>query len=144
MNENKEYITHPEEKGNILISEDVLCAIAASAALEIDGVAGLMNASGKKNAGKGVKIVIEDDRAVVNVYLMVAYGEPIPEVAEKVQKADSVATAVQSAIENLPTKDEIVEQVKEQLPTKEEIVEGAKEQLKGAALDFLKGLGNKQ
>jgi ribonuclease HII len=67
-----------------------------------------------------------------------------PEVAEKVQKADSVATAVQSAIENLPTKDEIVEQVKEQLPTKEEVVEGAKEQLKGAALDFLKGLGNKQ
>ena len=87
MNENKEYITHPEEKGNIHISEDVLCAIAASAALEIDGVAGLMNASGKKNAGKGVKIVIEDDRAVVNVYLMVAYGQPIPEVAEKVQGA---------------------------------------------------------
>jgi len=87
MNENKEYITHPEEMGNIHISEDVLCAIAASAALEIDGVAGLMNAGGKKNAAKGVKITIDDDRAVVNVSLMVNYGQPIPEVAEKVQNA---------------------------------------------------------
>lgn len=66
-----------------------------------------------------------------------------PEVAEKVQKADSVANSVQTAIDNLPTKEEVVEQLQEQLPTKEEIVEGAKEQLKGAALDFLKGLGNK-
>jgi len=91
MNENKEYITHPEEMGNIHISEDVLCAIAASAALEIEGVAGLMN-SGKKNAGKGVKITIQNERAVVDVYLMVNYGQPIPEVAEKVQAA--VATAM--------------------------------------------------
>ena len=59
------------------------------------------------------------------------------------QKADSVANSVQTAIDNLPTKEEVVEQLQEQLPTKEEIVEGAKEQLKGAALDFLKGLGNK-
>ena len=36
MNENKEYVTHQEEMGTIHISEDVLAAIAASAALEID------------------------------------------------------------------------------------------------------------
>ena len=91
MNENKEYITHPDEMGNIHISEDVLCAIAASAALEIEGVAGLMHAGNKKNAGKGVKVVIAEERAVVDVYLMVTYGHPIPEVAEKVQSAVSSA-----------------------------------------------------
>ena len=48
MNESsKDYVVHPEEMGAIHISEEVLSAIAASAAAEIDGVAGLMNA-GKK------------------------------------------------------------------------------------------------
>ena len=92
MNENKEYITHPDELGTIHISEEVLGAIAASAAGEIEGVAGLMGAPGGKKLGqKGVKISIEDDRAVVDVYLMVRYGQPIPEVAEKVQAAVSSA-----------------------------------------------------
>ena len=95
MNENKEYITHPEEMGSVLIAEDVLCAIAASAAEEIDGVAGLMGAgSGKKGAGRGVKITIGDDQAVVDVYVMVNYGQPIPAVAEKVQAA--VASAMEA------------------------------------------------
>ena len=87
MNENKEYITHPEELGTIHISEDVLCAIAASAAMEIEGVSALMASGSKKNAGKGVKITIAENRAVVDVYLMVVYGQPIPEVAAKVQAA---------------------------------------------------------
>ena len=51
MNENREYITHPDEMGNIQISEDVLGVIAASAAQEIEGVAGLMGASGGKRGG---------------------------------------------------------------------------------------------
>ena len=88
MNENNEYITHPEEMGSILISEEVLSAIAASAASEIEGVAGLMGASaGKKGSGRGEKITLDGDGAVVDVYLMVNYGQPIPEVAEKVQSA---------------------------------------------------------
>ena len=88
MNENKEYVTHPEEMGSVMISEEVLCAIAASAAVEIEGVAGLMGAgSGKKGAGRGVKITISGDQTTVDVYLMVSYGQPIPAVAEKVQGA---------------------------------------------------------
>ncbi len=92
MNENREYITHPDEMGNIQISEDVLGVIAASAAQEIEGVAGLMGASGGKRGGpRGVKISLEEEGAVVDVYLMVRYGQPIPEVAEKVQAAVSGA-----------------------------------------------------
>lgn len=95
MNENKEYITHPDELGTIHISEDVLGAIAASAAAEIDGVSSLMgSAMGKKNPNRGVKISLQDDEAVVDVYVMVRYGQPIPEVAEKIQAA--VAGAVEA------------------------------------------------
>ena len=95
MNENKEYITHPDDMGTIQISEDVLGAIAASAAGEIEGVTGLMGAPGGKKSGqRGVRITLEDEGAVVDVYLMVRYGQPIPEVAEKVQAA--VAGAVEA------------------------------------------------
>ena len=88
MNENKEYITHPDELGTIHISEDVLGAIAASAAAEIEGVSSLMgSAMGKKNPNRGVKISLQDDQAVVDVYVMIRYGQPIPEVAEKIQAA---------------------------------------------------------
>ena len=95
MNENKEYITHPDELGTIHISEDVLGTIAASAAGEIEGVSSLMGSGmGKKNPTRGVKISLQDDQAVVDVYVMVRYGQPIPEVAEKIQSA--VAGAVEA------------------------------------------------
>jgi len=92
MNEN--YITHPDEMGAIHISDEVLAAIAASAALEIEGVAAMMNSSGKKAAGRGVKITMVSERTVVDLFLMVTYGQSIPEVAAKVQSA--VATAMES------------------------------------------------
>ena len=41
MAENKEYISRPDEMGTIHISEEVLAAIAAAAALEVEGVASL-------------------------------------------------------------------------------------------------------
>ena len=94
MNENKEYITHPDEMGCIHISEDVISAVAASAAAEVDGVSAMMNASGKKGAARGVKIAASEDSAAVDVYIMVRYGQPSPEVAEKVQTA--VANAVEA------------------------------------------------
>ena len=41
MNENKEYVSRCDELGNIHISEEVLSAIAAAAAMEVKGVSGL-------------------------------------------------------------------------------------------------------
>lgn len=98
MNENKEYITHPDEMGCIHISEDVISAVAASAAAEVDGVSAMMNASGKKGAARGVRITVDGDRAAVDVYLMVRYGQPIPEVAEKVQCAVSSAVEAMTGL----------------------------------------------
>ena len=94
MNESKEYITHPDEMGCIHISEDVVSAVAASAAAEVDGVSAMMHSAGKKGVSRGVKITVADEKAAVDVYLMVRYGHSIPEVAEKVQNA--VAAAVEA------------------------------------------------
>ena len=99
MAESRDYMTLPEEKGTVNISEDVLAAVVVGAVREIEGVSGMMTAMGNsvtnlvsntKNArksAKGVKIDMTGDALKVDIYLMVEYGHPIPEVAENVQNA---------------------------------------------------------
>jgi len=105
MADNKDYMTLPEEHGSIHISEEVLAAIAVGAVREVEGVAGMMTGMGsvtdlvtnKKNAQKGakaVKISMEEDGLVLDLYLTVNYGYAIPEVAENAQKA--VASAIEA------------------------------------------------
>ena len=103
MGESKEYITLPEENGSINISEEVIAAIAVGAVREVEGVSGMMTNLGgsvtdlvtnKKNAqkgAKGVKIDMTGAALVLDLYLTVQYGQPIPEVAENAQKAVSSA-----------------------------------------------------
>jgi len=91
MGENKEYITHNEELGCIHISEDVLAAVSAGAAAEVEGISGMMNVSAKKAAARGVRVSFEEDCAIIDLYVMLRYGYPIPEVAEKIQNAVSSA-----------------------------------------------------
>lgn len=103
MAESKEYMTLPEENGTINISEEVIAAIAVGAVREVEGVSGMMTNLGgsvtdlvnnKKNAqkgAKGVKIDMSGAALVLDLYLTVAYGQPIPEVAENAQKAVSSA-----------------------------------------------------
>ena len=91
MADNKEYMTHQEEMGAIQISEDVVASIATSAALEVDGVGGLLNANmadlvgGKKMTAKGVRVEMVDDAIVVHLFLMIRYGCAVADVAGKVQ-----------------------------------------------------------
>ena len=103
MGESKEYMTLPEENGSINISEEVIAAIAVGAVREVEGVSGMMTNLGgsvtdlvtnKKNAqkgAKGVKIDMTGAALVLDLYLTVQYGQPIPEVAENAQKAVSSA-----------------------------------------------------
>ena len=97
----KEYVVRPDEKGSINISEDVVAAIAVSAALEVEGVGEVVQNSGsylsKKNAVKGVKLTIGDGSVIVDLQIMVKYGQPSPQVAQNVQ--DAVANAVESMTE---------------------------------------------
>ena len=52
MAEYKQYISQAEENGNVLISEDVVAAIAADAVAEIEGVGSMcQNMTARTGAG---------------------------------------------------------------------------------------------
>jgi uncharacterized alkaline shock family protein YloU len=105
MAENKQYITQNCENGTVMISEDVVSTIAQNALSEIEGFAGLstkpgadiIDMIGKKSWGKGVKVVItEEDALVIDCNVLVAYGHSVVNVANAIQTA--VASALESTI----------------------------------------------
>lgn len=96
MSESKEYVSRSDELGNIHISEEVLAAIAAAAALEVEGVGSLSpnlgsdlaELLGKKSAlAKGVHIAVNEGSVSVELSICIKYGYTIPEVAKAVQDA---------------------------------------------------------
>ena len=96
MAENKQYITQTQADGSVSVSEEVIAAIVAHAATEIDGVAGL-NAKpasdivalvGKKTSIKGVKVTILDNNSIaVDCNINVRYGTSVVDVANAAQQA---------------------------------------------------------
>ena len=98
MSDNKEYIVRAQEQGSVKISEEVLASIAGITALEIEGVDGLAtgiaNLLSKKSPSRGIKVAFEGEKVVADIYLMVKYGYPLPEIAKKVQQ--SVVSAIES------------------------------------------------
>ena len=103
MAESKQYVTQVQENGNVLISEDVIVTIVANAVKEVEGVVGLSvkpgadiaDMIGKKNWGKGMKIVIgEDDSLTIDCNVNVGYGQSVVVVAKAVQ--DAVTAALES------------------------------------------------
>jgi len=104
MAESKGYIKNTDEKGSINICQNVVAVIAASAAVEIDGVYGLYQSpgrelttvSGKKGISRGIKINIEDENITVDVYFIAKLGFAVNEVGEAVQKA--VKSAIEEAV----------------------------------------------
>ena len=104
MAETKGYIKSSDEKGSINICQNVVAVIAASAAMENDGVHGLYQSAGreittvsnKRGLSKGVKINIEGDDITVDVSFIVNIGYPVNEVGEAVQKA--VKMAIEEAV----------------------------------------------
>ena len=103
MAENKQYITHQQENGCVMISEDVVATIALNALGEIEGFAGLstkpgadiVDLIGKKSWGKGVKVTVtEEETLIIDCNILIAYGQSVVNVAKSVQ------TAVASALEN--------------------------------------------
>ena len=102
MSENKEYVSRSDELGNIHISEEVLAAITAAAALDVEGVSGLAanlgsdiaELLGKKNLAKGVHVRMEDDKVDVELSVLMGYGHTIPEIGRAIQ--DGVKSAIES------------------------------------------------
>ena len=102
MSESREYYIKPAEFGTINISSEVVTAIAAAAALEVEGVASmntnfgteLQERFGKKNNGRGIRLEMEDDHLTVDCSVFVDFGPSIQTIAGAVQ--ESVRNAVES------------------------------------------------
>jgi uncharacterized alkaline shock family protein YloU len=90
------------ERGEIIVSEEVIAVITGLAAMEVEGVASmagnatreLISKIGIKTLSKGVTVEIMDDVATINATLNLKYGYNIKEVSAKVQEK------VKAAIEN--------------------------------------------
>lgn len=108
MAESKQYITQMQENGSVQISEDVIAAIVSHAACEVEGVVGI-NAKpgadiaeliGKKNWGRGLKVIIQEDNAVtIDCNLTVNYGRNVVDVAKAAQNAITNALESMSGIQ---------------------------------------------
>lgn len=103
MAEYKQYISQTQENGSVMISENVVEAIAEHAIAEVEGAAGLSVMPGNevadfigvKNWGKGLKIYIAEDNIVsIDADIVIRYGYSVVEVADSVQTA--ISTAVES------------------------------------------------
>ena len=96
-------VINTDVQGDVKIADDVVAAIAAIAAAEVDGVgetpAGLgdtlMAYVGVKKAERGVRVEIAGNIVHVEMKLTVLYGYNIPEVSSKVQEK------VKNSIENM-------------------------------------------
>jgi uncharacterized alkaline shock family protein YloU len=103
MAENKQYVTQIQDNGTIMISEEVIATIVSQAIAEVEGTVSLntkpgaeiVDMIGKKNWGKGMKIVIgEDEEVTVDCDVLVGYNQNVVAVAQAVQNA--VAAALES------------------------------------------------
>lgn len=85
-----------EIANNLTISEDVIGIIAGIAAAEVEGVSGMTLGfvdginqilGNSKKYSKGVKIELDGNNVVINLYVIVKYGVRIPDVAFSIQNA---------------------------------------------------------
>jgi uncharacterized alkaline shock family protein YloU len=103
MAENKQYIVQAEDNGAVMISEDVIATIVGQAVNEVEGVSGLSTKPGsdiadfigKKNWGKGIKVIIADDNTItIECNVTVYYGQSVVTIAKSAQEA--VTSAVEA------------------------------------------------
>ena len=88
-----------EPGSNITYANEVVAIIAGVAAAEVEGIAGMVNASGNllgknRSVTKGVKVEIGTEEASVDLYVTVEYGTPIQKAAHDAQ--ESVRKAIEA------------------------------------------------
>ena len=103
-NEIKEVEEVENGKEGIKISSDVIAVIAGVAVSEVPGVYGMAGGfaggitevlKGKKNLAKGIKVDTTENKAKIDVNIIVEYGARIPDVAFEIQNR------VKTAVENM-------------------------------------------
>ena len=94
--------TNVDSDGNVCISDDVIATIASIATKTVEGVfemagsitGGFVELFGKKNASKGVKVVISDNDVTIDIFVIVKFGIKIPDIADEIQ--DKVKNEVEA------------------------------------------------
>ena len=85
-----------EIASNLTISEEVIGIIAGLAAAEVEGVSGMTLGlvdginqilGSNKKYSKGVKVELDNDEVVIDIYVIVKYGVKIPDVAFSIQNS---------------------------------------------------------
>ena len=99
-----EIVVNTEENSKIRIADEVVAVIAGKAVSEIQGVYEMSGGfaggisevlSGKKNLSKGIKVVVTEKDAKIDVNIIVEYGVRIPEIAFEIQ------TKVKKSVETM-------------------------------------------
>jgi uncharacterized alkaline shock family protein YloU len=88
--------------GVVRIADEVVSTVAGLAIAEVDGVVNtsgswstdLVEKLGRKNVGKGIKVEVNGEETNIDIFIVVEFGYPIPQVAENVQR--EVKTAVET------------------------------------------------
>ncbi|MBO5348640.1 MAG: Asp23/Gls24 family envelope stress response protein [Clostridia bacterium] len=97
-------VVNNEDNNKIRIADEVVAVIAGKAVSEIQGVYEMSGGfaggisevlSGKKNLSKGIKVVVTEKDAKIDVNIIVEYGVRIPEIAFEIQ------TKVKKAVETM-------------------------------------------
>lgn len=91
----KEFEVKAEKAGKISFNNDVIATIAALAAIDVPGVAGMSGGFtagvaellGRKNLTKGVKVEIGTQECAIDMNLVIKYGSKIHEVCQNIQQS---------------------------------------------------------
>lgn len=86
--------TSSQPATTVQVDHEVIGAIAAIAASQVDGVVGfspglvgnLGEMLGRRSATRGVRVERAGQEMTLSLYLVIAYGSRIPEVAQRVQE----------------------------------------------------------
>ncbi|WP_049827662.1 Asp23/Gls24 family envelope stress response protein [Paenibacillus polymyxa] len=87
-------MTENEQRGRILISDDVVSQITGVAALKTPGISAIYGGFSKeankrmneKNIKKGISVKISSDETTIDLKVVVDYGCPIHEVTRELQQ----------------------------------------------------------
>ena len=144
-NEELENLSMLDEVDNgsdgIKIASDVIAVISGVAVSEVKGVFAMAGGfaggitevlKGKKNLAKGIKVETENNKAKIDVNIIVEYGARIPDVAFEIQnkvkksveemtglKVEEVNVHVQGVNTQKLTEDEVEDNIDEENTTEE-------------------------
>ncbi len=95
-------IHEAKDVGAVHIADEVIAIIAGMAAMEVDGVAGmvgkfggdLVELLGRKNLSKGVNVEVGEGFVTLELSVIIEYGSALVDVTRQIQ--DKVKTAVET------------------------------------------------